>query len=262
MYPVEQRAPSQAFIEAWSFAGRDLSAQGQGSLHWIRDHLYPPLVDHLSFRIGNQVFCVLINVTSDGGRSVGRGEEERLSAFCALHRLNACRYDLRRAQGGALEKVGIDWNLVTLPGDAPINPIDLVTAEPILMSAWEIHDFGVQIVRRQLEECKVTSFQTMVDLDPSVWFEQEGMLNWCVVRTVTYPALVAARPVNVEAIAKSCRPLSPRGYFASVALASIDDPYLGADRSLPLYRGHGVNARFTGLEPLTADARPIKGIPS
>jgi hypothetical protein len=132
------------------------------------------------------------------------------------------------------------------------------------MSDWEVHDLGVQIVRRHLDtqNCKVTSCQSMLDINPSIWFEREGNLNWCVVRTAPFPALAASRSVNLDAIAESWSPLSPRGNFASVALASIDDPYLGAKLAMPLDRGHGVNARFTGLEPLTAEATPLKGMRS
>jgi hypothetical protein len=260
MYPIEQSAPSPAFVEAWRFAGRDLSAQGQGALNWVRDHLHPPLTDHLSFRIGNQIFCILINETGSGPCSVSRAEEDRLVAFCERHRLIACRYDLRRAPDGLHAKEGAGWNLVGLPGGCPINPVALVSDERILMSAWEIHDFGLQIVRRHLADnnCVVTSYQNMLDLDPGVWFEKEGHLHWCMVRTVTYPETAAARPANVAIIADSCRKLSPRGYFASVTLASIDDPFLGAQHALPLHRGHGVNARFTGLEPVTPDAPALK----
>lgn len=179
MHPIEQSAPSPAFIEAWSFAGRDLSAQGQGALSWVRDHLHPPLVDHLSFRLGNQILCVLINVATGGQRSLSRADEDRLVSFCKLHSLIACRYDLRRAPDGSLAKEGAGWNLVSLPGETPINPAGLVSAEPIPMSAWEIHDLGLQIVRRHLAEhqCNVTSYQSMLDLDPSLWFENQGLLQ-------------------------------------------------------------------------------------
>ena len=64
-HKIDVSKPSEHFLKAWRFAGRDLSSQGQGALRWIRDHLHPPLVDHLSFRIGNQIFCVLLDVTGE-----------------------------------------------------------------------------------------------------------------------------------------------------------------------------------------------------
>ena len=91
-HKIDVSKPSEHFLKAWSFAGRDLSSQGQGALRWIRDHLHPPLVDHLSFRIGNQIFCVLLDVTGESGkRSLSKHEEDRLVAFSRLHGVVAPR---------------------------------------------------------------------------------------------------------------------------------------------------------------------------
>ena len=119
----------------------------------------------------------------------------------------------------------------------------------------------IQIVRRHIEgrNGKIASFQSMPDLDPSLWFDMAGQLHWCVVRTAVYPMLTAPRPTNLDAVAASCRKLSPCGHYASVVLASDQDPFAGAERALPLYRGLGVTARFTGLEALTPEAGDLEG---
>ena len=51
---------SEAFAQCWKAAGLHLQEQGQGSLKWLRAHLNPPFLEHLSFRIGNQLFFVRV----------------------------------------------------------------------------------------------------------------------------------------------------------------------------------------------------------
>ena len=60
MYQVEQSEPSQEFKNAWQAAGRFLQSKGDKGLNWIRSNLNLPMVEHLSFRLGNQLFFVFI----------------------------------------------------------------------------------------------------------------------------------------------------------------------------------------------------------
>ena len=54
-------------------------------------------------------------------------------------------------------------------------------------------------------------------------------------------------PVNWDAIVADCSHMGQIGHFASVAFTSIDDPF---DPSGALYRGHGIDVEYEGLDPL------------
>jgi hypothetical protein len=71
-----------------------------------------------------------------------------------------------------------------------------------------------------------------------------------VVRAVRYPESKAAAPTYVEAIRAQCVRISRRGFFASVAVASADDPFDESKGRMPLWRGHAMNVRFEGLQAL------------
>lgn len=64
-----------------------------------------------------------------------------------------------------------------------------------------------------------------------------------------FPANCAERPSNWAAITAGCARMSTSGHFASVAVVSVDQPFQSSDEApVPLWRGHGMYVRFTGLE--------------
>ena len=60
MHEVSQSEPSDDFKRAWSLAGQHIQKQSGGGLSWLRADLNPPMVEHLSFRIGNQIFFIFV----------------------------------------------------------------------------------------------------------------------------------------------------------------------------------------------------------
>ena len=60
MYQVEQAEPTEEFKQAWSAAGRHIQNQVDTGFNWLRANLNPPMAEHLSFRIGNQIFFVFV----------------------------------------------------------------------------------------------------------------------------------------------------------------------------------------------------------
>ena len=60
MHQVEQEEPSQRFKRAWQVSGRHIQTCGQGGINWIRATLRSPMIEHLSFRIGNQLIFVFV----------------------------------------------------------------------------------------------------------------------------------------------------------------------------------------------------------
>ena len=154
------------------------------------------------------------------------------------------------------------WGLVDARTGKPINPIELVTDEKIEVTQWELQDFAVQAVRDQLEKdgYQLMSWQGNPDVDPAIWFVGKSKKpEWVVVRAVRYPERDAVQPANWDAIAAGCAHMSQIGHFASVAFASMDDPFDPSGANVvPLYRGHGTHVRYEGLDRVV---NPTSGYP-
>ena len=97
---------------------------------------------------------------------------------------------------------------------------------------------------------QLMSWQSNPDVDPSIWFiGNSGGPEWVVVRADTYPARSAPRPDNWDELAEACSAMSDTGHFASVGIVSAAQPLAEAEEEpVPLWRGHGMQVRFGGLE--------------
>ncbi len=61
MYEIEIKEMSDAFFPCWKTAGIHLSKQVDGDIQsWLRAHPYPTFLEHLSFRLCNQLFFVRV----------------------------------------------------------------------------------------------------------------------------------------------------------------------------------------------------------
>lgn len=111
---------------------------------------------------------------------------------------------------------------------------------------------AVQVVRNFLEKqgYQIMSWQGNPEVDPAIWFVGDSKkLEWVVVKAIKFPESHAPRPSNWQAIANQCSRMSEVGHFASVALVSARQPFQSQDEQpIPLWRGHAINVRFTGLE--------------
>ena len=134
----------------------------------------------------------------------------------------------------------------------PIDPFSLVTDEEIEMTSWELQNMSVRVVRDYIKKqgYQLMSWQGNPEVEPAVWFvgDSKGP-EWVVVRGIRYPANKASRPENWEAIADQCSHMSRIGHFASVAIVSTEQNFESEnERAVPLWRGHAMHVRFTGLE--------------
>jgi hypothetical protein len=252
MYEIETHEMSDDFFPCWKAAGIHLSNQvDEGIRSWLRAHPYPPFLEHLSFRLGNQLFFV--RVEDVDGAIQGPGNISGLATVAQEANGFACILPMKKSGGGREWKAYLpDWGLVELTTREPINPVSLVTAENIEMTSWEIHDMAVQVVRDRLvkQGFELRSWQSNPKVDPSIWFiGTTGKPEWVVVRSAKYPSTIASRPRNWDAISKSCARISDVGHFAMVAIANADQTVQPRDEFImPLLRGHGMNVRFEGLE--------------
>lgn len=252
MFEIEMHEMSETFLPCWKAAGIHLSKQVDGGIQsWLRAHPYPPFLEHLSFRLGNQLFFV--RVEDVDGKVSGPGNRQGFISAAKIANGRACVLPMKKKLfGGAWVADLPGWGLLDPDTQKPIDPVALITDQKIEMTAWEVHDMAVQVVRDYLakEGFELMSWQGNPEVDPSIWFVGKSKRpEWVVVRSAKYPANSAERPSNWQAIAASCSKLSPTGHFASVVMASVDQPFASSDESSePLWRGHGMHVRFTGLE--------------
>ncbi|MFC1494921.1 hypothetical protein ACFL6W_06565 [Thermodesulfobacteriota bacterium] len=254
MYDIEMQKMSQEFFNCWQAAGLYLSDRAQeGKLSWIRAHPYPPFLEHLSFRLGNQLF--FIRVEDIDGTVEGPGTLEGLNTVAEGSGGHACIMPMRKKFAGEewVPDTG-GWGLIDASNGDPVDPFSLVTDEKIEMTPWELHDMAVQIVREYIEkkDFQLMSWQSTLDVDPSIWFTGESNgPEWVVVRATKYPEAHASLPENWKEIVQQCTSVSQTGYFASVAIASSEQKFESEnEEAVPLYRGASMYIQFPGLEGL------------
>lgn len=240
------------FLKCWQAAGDHLNKQVQGGIQsWLRAHPYPPFLEHLSFRLGNQVFFVRVE---DAEKRVdGPGSLRGLLSVADGCKGQACILPMKKKfLGGAWVAERGGWGLVDARNGASVDPVMLITDRKVEMTDWELQDFAVQVIRIQLEKdgYQLMSWQGNPGVDPAIWFVGKSKRpEWVVVRAVRYPLSHVARPANWGAIAAGCAHMSSLGHFAQVAFASTDQPcQVEGEISVPLWRGHGVHVRYDGLE--------------
>jgi hypothetical protein len=247
---IEMHQMTPAFRACWVAAGRHLDRQVDGGIKfWLRAHPHPPWLEHLSFRLGNQLFFIRIVDVDD--EMEGPGNPEGALTAARLANGIACVMPMRLSRTGEWTADVPGWGLLDEHTGQPLNPVDLVTDERIEMNAWECQSTAVQVVRDIIakEGYRLSSWQSDLRVDPSVWFVgSSGGLEWVVVRCVTYPALCAERPANWEAIAASVAQMSKIGHFASVSLSSTEQDYSRPDAPPhPLWRGHAMHVKYKSL---------------
>lgn len=252
MHNIEMHEMTEAFFPCWKAAGIHLSKQVDGGIQsWLRAHPYPPFLEHLSFRLGNQLFFVRIEDVD--GKAQGPGTIRGLAAAARDGNGHACILPMKKKLfGGSWVADMPGWGLLNAETRKPINPVSLVTEKKIEMTPWEVHDMAVQVVRDYLQKegFELMSWQGNPEVDPSIWFVGKTRRpEWVVVRSAKFPASNADRPTNWAAIADGCARLSTTGHFASVAVVSVNQPFASSEEApVPLWRGHGMHVRFDGLE--------------
>ena len=252
MYEIEMEEMSPEFLECWKAAGEHLDKQVQGGFpSWLRAHPYPPFLEHLSFRLGNQLFFV--RVEDVNGRTVGPGNLSGLLRVADANNGHACLMPMGKKHienQWVPDKNG--WGLIDAGTKRAIDPCALVTDEKIEMTPWELQDLSVQVVRDHLmnQGYHLMSWQGDPEIDPAIWFVGDSKEpEWVVVRATRYPESSPPKPTNWQSIAIRCQRLSNIGHFASVAMASSEQPFESEDEPVvPLWRGHAMHVSFAGLE--------------
>jgi hypothetical protein len=252
MYEIEMHAPNEQFSRCWNTAARHLQSQVQDGLNWLKCTLAPPFLEHLSFRLGNQLYFVRIEATNV--ELVVPGSRNGLMAVAEGCNGHACIMPMTLERSG-WTPVAPGWGLLSLQSGKSVDPLDLITDELIEMTDWELHDFAVQVVRDHLkaEGKEIGSTCGNPQIDPAIWFMGDNGPEWVVVRAVRFPEAQASVPGNISGIIQNCKPHGTAGHFASVSFANAKEPFSeeSVKHPMPLWRGHGMYVNFAGLEPLS-----------
>lgn len=257
MHQIHMAEVSEEFARCWQAAGIHIQNQAQGDLQsWLRAHLNPPFLEHLSFRLGNQLFFIQLQDVDDVLKMPGHLEGLlSVADGCKGH---ACLMPMQKI-AGEWRCVATGWGLIDARTERSVNPVALITDESIEMTDWELQDFAVQVVRSQLEKDgrQLMSWQGNPSVDPSIWFVGDHGPEWIVVRAARWPERDAAVPTNIVQIAADCAPTGSTGHFAVVGAANKNDPFDPqaklSGNYIPLVRGEGITIFYTGLKLLESN---------
>ena len=251
MFEIEMTEVSNSFKKCWLAAGDLIDSQEHPfQFGWLKADLNPPFLEHLSFRLENQLFFIRIDDVD--GKIKGPGNPNGFKIIANDCKGFPCRIPMKY-HDDIWKPVLPDWGLVDDNTGKSINPVSLITEEKIEMTNWEMHDFAVQVVRDHVIEelgFQLMSSQGNPSVDPSIWFVGETGPEWIVVRSSKLPSHQASHPSNLDDISSRCSEISDIGNFASVILINAEETFEEFNSPLSLWRGHGIHVSFQGLEKL------------
>ena len=248
MHEIEMHEASQEFARCWQAAGRHLEkCTGDYPPQWLKADLSPPLLEHLSFRLGNQLF--FIRLEDVDGRLAVPGHRDGLMMIAEGCQGHPCIMPMRRSRTEWAPALP-GWGLIALTTGASIDPLGLVSDALIEMTEWEMQDLAVQIVRDQLvaQGRQIMSSQGNPNVDPALWFVGDAGPEWVVVRAYRATERGPPRPANWPSIVASCSRLSSRGHFVPVGIQNAKEP------DKPLWRGYEMSIPLA-VFPATAQQR-------
>lgn len=222
-YEIKPFELTPEFEQCWAAAGRHLNLRiRDAGAYWLRAEL-PPFREHLSFALGNQLF--FIQVADADALMNGWFSERRLGAAIQDAKGIGCIMPMRRLNG-EWKPVVSGWGLADWRTGIPFNPFDLITDEIIPMTPWEIHDVGVQAVRHFLAEngWKIASWQTDLNVDPSIFAQKDGQFCGFVVRNSNKGPDKGQRPENAAQISQQMRSRGWGAKFVGMKVAADYDP--------------------------------------
>jgi hypothetical protein len=241
---------SQEFVSCWTMAGKHIENSAQGKLFWLKAHLHPPFLEHLSFRLGNQLFFVRIEDIDTNLKTPGSLDGlMRVATGCNGY---PCILPMKK-RGNNWIPTEDGWGLIHAVSRKQIDPVMLISGENIEMTEWELYDFAVQIVRNNLHGHQIMSWSSDPEITPSIWFIGEHGPEWVLVKAVKYPETDAKLPNDIAKLYHKCSKIATKGHFAVVGIASSDQQHSNADAMLPLFRGHGLVARYEGLRSIPCE---------
>jgi len=254
-YPIPMNEASDEFRKCWIAAGRHLVSQvDTGSLKFFRAHLTPPILEHLSFILGNQIYFVHVHPFDHSA-----SPPSPLSACIAAAELangTPCVLRLKRQIDDSWTPVDAGWGLRHAESGAIVDPVASITDEKIEISDWELQDLCVQVVRDKISDSggTILSWNSHPKVTPNLFFvDEHEKQHFVIVCCARYPHS-PVEPSNVQDIKDSVSLVTDSGYLAQVCVASAEDPFDPEAKTngnfLPLYRGHPYRINYGELETI------------
>jgi len=262
MYDIPRHRPDDLFLEARDFAGRhiqQLMNKTPDDFAWIRSELTAPAFDDMNFRYKNQVFSVLVKIFHNGREITPPHRQELFLQETKKYNMIPCIFPVNLnlvateskygygvvIEPGKIPKheftpiIATEWNLSHAETGAPINPLNMASDEPVLMSEYELQNFAIRVVINQLKKdgIKLESFCDIPGIVPQLWFQDSnGKICWVYVQYG--PDKSKLTPPDLSEISKQASLNKYDGYFAPVALALVKEKP---------YRGSGFYVNYSGL---------------
>ena len=109
MHDIPMSEVTPEFARCWQAAGMHIEDAAGGQLNaWLRAHLNPPFLEHLSFRLGNQLF--FLRVEDEEGQIEGPGSLQGLLSVADGCKGHACLMPMRK-RGGKWEAEYTDFGV-------------------------------------------------------------------------------------------------------------------------------------------------------
>jgi hypothetical protein len=248
MYRINPHSASTEFVALCAAARAHLENQVDGGIRfWLRLWPQASAIEHLCFRLGNQVFVV--RVLDVHGQIDGPGDLASLRATARGLHAHPCLLPMRRSSlTGEWVADSPSWGLVCARSGRPVHPVELVTEDEVVVSDWEVHHFATQATLHALAQSglAISSWHADPRVFPTIWFSRpDGEQGWIVVRAARYP-LTPKKPRQWRAIVKACTPEGTQGHYLPVLVSADNNEVQMTPTSGPLLRGHPLQAFFLG----------------
>lgn len=239
-----------SFPAAWQFAAEHFQSRFvRGTYCWVRNHRFTPIIEHLSFRLGNQLFFVFIELPGELP-FVDDVAELFLQTAADAQAIPCLLPLLRHGDSWAPRETG--WGLVDARTGDAIDPPSTEIDAPIETSEYECQALAVGLVVSQLQDegKEIISFHPYANREPSILFRDEEGPAWIVVQFGIYPVYPHEAPRNLLFLARSLAMQEwPRGYYAPVGLCSREQD-VGAEKVHPLWRVPGLKGSVGNFQEI------------
>lgn len=247
--------PESDYLDAFKTAGAHLQACMDAStdcaFRWIKMRPSKPAFADMVFTTGQRMYAVLlVAMTSqkkEGSASrasfeIPREQRELLLQESERYRLEPVVFPLWL---GVMQPLTTGWNLFSLKDMEPVLPGESLAQPRVPMSDWELCNFCVSHVLRELKEnsLRIYTCHDLPDMYPHIWFtDEDDHRAWIAVLPAFGPA-----PTSIPAEVKELRlklPAGVAGYIAHLGITSAERP--GAHPA----RGEELSVSYRGLEKL------------
>jgi len=257
VFEIENHGMSQKYLAAWTFAYNYLNTRLRQCTFewshpafplysWRRNYPHPPCLDHLSFRCGNQLFFVRLDVEFE---SVP-GSMAGLIRITKGNNGFACLFPIAEKEGQFVATTG-EWGLIDAISKEKIDPISKITSENQTLTEWELYKFALDYTLSALSKRSIKVFGVIDDPDiyPSIWIiGNDGRPRWILVGHKSTDDL----PDNWQEVV-NCHS-ECKGYYVNIKFTNGYDLSLwDTDTSRPITRLESASLSAFGLQEMLDD---------